>query len=159
MAVLSDSETLNVTQLAAHYDVSRQTIYTWRDKGCPIRAGVEAIDRWLETQRPDPAKPKGPLQEQLLAAQIEKTIEEARAKRQKNDERDGLLMDSEEVAQQVAEALTILSARFEQLPDEARKELPQEIRETFAARLDELIHLALKECSAKLRSIAHGTPA
>ena len=156
MAVLKSPESPTVTSLAKHYDVSRETIYNWRDRGCPIRAGVEAIDRWLEDHRPDPSKPKGPLQEQLLSAQIEKTLEEARAKRQKNDERDGLLIDQEDAAQQVAEILTILTARLEQIPDEARKELPADCREQFAARIDELIYLALKECAAKMRSKANG---
>jgi phage terminase Nu1 subunit (DNA packaging protein) len=156
MTVLEESEVLTVTQLAAHYDVSRQTIYAWRDKNCPIRDGIAAIDKWLESQRPDPAKPKGTLQEQLLAAQIEKTLEESRAKRLKNDEREGLLVDQESAGNQVAEAMTILSARLEQLPDWARRILPAEFRERVASGLEEQIYLALKECAARMRSVADG---
>jgi phage terminase Nu1 subunit (DNA packaging protein) len=159
MTCVAETEAPTVTALAEHYDVSRQTIYTWRDKGCPIRAGVEAIDRWLQDHRPDPAKPKGPLQEQLLQAQIEKTIQEARAKQLKNDQTEGLLGNMDDMAQEVAEVLTVLNARLEQIPDEARKELPAEYRDACTARIDELIYLALKECAAKLRSAAKGNAA
>ncbi len=155
MTVVAETEAPKITELAAHYDVSRQTIYTWRDKGCPVRAGVEAIDRWLQEQRPDPAKAKGPLQEQLLEAQIEKALQEARAKRLKNDLLEGLLVNSEDASQHVAETLTILNARLEQIPDELRKELPADYREAGASRVGELIYLALKECAAKLRSVVN----
>jgi phage terminase Nu1 subunit (DNA packaging protein) len=159
MTVVAEPEALSMNALAEHFGVSRQTIYNWKDAGCPVKGGVEAIEQWLQDRRPDPSKPKGPLQEQLLQAQIEKTLEEARAKRLKNDVSDGLLVDQQDAAQQVAEAMTILSARLTQLPDWVRREASADERDRLAGGLDEQIHLALRECAAKLRSVANGNVA
>jgi phage terminase Nu1 subunit (DNA packaging protein) len=164
--VIAEVPTQN--ELATALKVSRQTLCNWREAGAPIADAcqlpladaIALLDGWRKNnKRPRfwseaEADEDGTLQERLIASQIRKHKADAVSKELKNAERQGELMDAEEAAQQVAIVLSVLMARLEQIPDEVRKELPLELREPVAQRVDELIVLALKECAAKLRGLA-----
>src|SRR5687768_4034961 len=105
MTVASESEPLTMAGLAAHYGVSRQTIYNWKNANCPVQHGLEAIDRWLEANRPD-EEDATDLREQKLKWQVVKTRAEAEAKELDNAERRGELVGRTEIVQEFAEFLT-----------------------------------------------------
>ena len=159
---------LTRNELADALKVDRKTLNDWERKDSapvakwlelPIAEAVAAATEWRQAnKRPRywseaDADADGTLQERLIAAQTRKANADADAKELKNRKERGLLVDQEDAAQQVAEILTVLNARLEQIPDELRKELPAEHREFGASRVGELIYLALKECAAKLRSV------
>ncbi len=163
---------LKKSEIAKALGISRQALSQWSKVGCPVsdvlgwplKDAVQYLRMWREDNKRPPGKAPaeatdGTLQQRLIESQIAKNNEDTRTKRLKNEEREGLLVDQQNAAQQMAEALTIMKARLETLADWIRREASADERERLAAGLDEQIHLALKECAAKMRSRANGTAA
>jgi phage terminase Nu1 subunit (DNA packaging protein) len=153
MTVMEEKPTRNIARLAMEVGVSRQTLYTWLDEGCPVDRGANAVREWRLTYHPPPSS--GSELTKLARARL--IDAQSYAQEQKNLERDGELIAKESVAEQLVLAAAIYTARSEQLIDEIRKELPAESRESVAQRVDGLVFLALKELSANLRRAADGT--
>lgn len=146
MTVACEPESLTVVALAAHYGVSRQTIYNWRDAGCPIGAGLPEIDAWLDANR-SPELSGLDLKEAKLRGQVFKLQEEIREKRLDNDKKEGLLYEAKLVEQNVAELTGMIRHRMETIADELETEWPPEVRQVVTERLRDKIHLILTEMS------------
>lgn len=137
-----------MAKLAEHYGVSRQTIYNWKDAGCPVNEGPEWIDAWLEENRNTEPEP-GDLKEQLLKAQIGDVLEAQRKKRLANDEREGLTVSREDAEQALNIAFAVVRQRVEQLIVAAEIEIGGE----KAAWIVQQLRLALKEAAMEVRKL------
>ena len=141
--------------LAAHFGKSRQTIHEWRRRpNYPRNGTLKEVEEWVvaNIKTPTGSEPS-PLQQQLLEEKIRDTREAADKKALANAVKRGELIDAEDAARQLAIVMHVLRSRLEQIPDEARKEMPVEIRDAVAERVGDLIFLALKEVAAKLRGM------
>ncbi len=152
MVVMEAKAPRNIARLAMEVGVSRQTLYTWKDEGCPVDNGADAVREWRTHHHPPPTS--GSELTKLARARL--IDAQSYAQEQKNLERDGELVDRETVAQIMVLAASIYTSRAEQLADEARKELPIECREQVAQRIDGLVFMHLKELAANLRRGANG---
>ena len=139
-----------VDALAARFGKSRQTIQEWFRRGCP-RGSIEEIEKWRQ------ATAKAPESSKLARAErIERIrgLREARRERQlQNDQRAGNLIERDEAIQRLSLAFGIVRARMEQLIESVNIELPQDLRPSIGARVDELVRLALKEAANEVRGL------
>lgn len=140
------TERVNIKELAFRLRVSRQTIYNWRDAGCPIEEGIEAIKAWLAERREEDDS-DDELSQRLKLAEVLKAEEDARKKRLDNDTKEGALEYREDVIQRESERLLRIKHRLESVPDEIRNEFPAEFRDLAQQLVADKIHLLLTEMS------------
>jgi phage terminase Nu1 subunit (DNA packaging protein) len=145
MAIVSDRE-LTVTAIAKHFDVSRQTIYTWRKEGMPVSDDLPVLESWVAQHKPGDADDDD-LQIQRLKAEIHKLKQDGRGKELKNDVLEGKLVPLDSVLTQVSELTLRVKHRLEAIPDEAASEFPPEIRAIAVELMRDKIFLVLTEMS------------
>lgn len=162
---------LTKKELAEALKVSRVALNQWERDGAPVGEvlewSIEDAAAYLKEWRGQHKRPRyqddvqpdedGDLAQQLLAAQVREKNAAAAAKEISNEVRLGELIEKEDTAQQIVLSMSILSARLEAIPDELRKELPAELRESTAQFVEHKIFLALKEAAANMRRASNGT--
>lgn len=141
-----------VGDVALALGVSERTVYTYLKRGAPGEKGgvydVEAIDAWRRANMAERSQvAKSDLQEALKRAELEKTLEQAREKRLKNDLLEGQLVYRDEVIQVWNENLRRIVSRFESFAEECSIVLPADIRQQVTHEIDNKVHLMLKEMS------------
>lgn len=139
-----------VGDVALALGVSERTVYTYLKRGAPGEKGgvydVEAIDAWRRANMADRSQvAKSDLQEALKRAELEKTLEQAREKRLKNDLLEGQLIYRDEVQQLWNESLRRIATRLEALPEECSIVLPADVRATVTREIEDKVYLLLKE--------------
>ena len=114
------SRETTVTELAEIFEVSRQTIYNWRDAGCPIERGKDAIAVWVKENRPS----ESPTQERLLMARIRKLEAEADRTELENRVARGELVKRDAVERWLSQFCSATRAIIESWPDTVVTEIP-----------------------------------
>lgn len=87
------------------------------------------------------------LDEAEQRAKIAKLEEEARAKQLANDEREGRLLERDDVVLQVAEVVSMVRATLERMPNELESEIPASHRAQTVERLRDYVRLMLTRMS------------
>ena len=141
MAVMEAKPTRNIARLAMEVGVSRQTLYTWLDEGCPVERGADAVREWRATHHPPPSSAS----ELTKLARARLIDAQSYAQEQKNLERDGELWAAEDVRLAWRQAMGILRSRFEDMPESQSSDLPIEMRDANTERAREMLFLALRE--------------
>jgi hypothetical protein len=106
-----------------------------------IRENVQSRSRDDDTQG-------DPLTRRRLKWQTRKFREDARAKRMKNDQVAGRLLDTDEVKQWIAERFLRIKERLEAMPNELQVLAPSSIRATFREDIEKAVHRLLLEMSS-----------
>jgi phage terminase Nu1 subunit (DNA packaging protein) len=143
MTVVAERPPRNIARLAMEIGVSRQTLYTWGNEGCPLDDGVDAIREWRTEHHPPPRA----IADQAKLARARLADAQAYAQEQKNLERDGQLLDAEDANLAVSELCNLIRARLEAIPNDLQTEWPPEVRQQVTERLSDKIHLILTEMS------------
>ncbi len=151
-----------VGDISAAFGCSDQNVYRWLKMGMP-RGPIEACREWVA----DNIAPNGPptvgeraaghprrrdhaaheLDEAEQRAKIAKLEEEARAKQLANDEREGRLLERDDVVLQVAEVVSMVRATLERMPNELESEIPASHRAQTVERLRDYVRLMLTRMS------------
>lgn len=155
-------------EIAAHFDVSYQTIKDWSNKEwwpAPARRGwpTERLDSLVAAYRATTdskgrAKPgnlavngsgnSNDLQVEKLQAEIDKLREEVRQKRHKNELNEQSVVDTDYVVQWANGNILRLKQRLQSFPDEFAIILPVEYRSQGRAEAQTFIHELLLEISS-----------
>src|SRR5262245_53229829 len=136
-------------ELAAAVGVSRRSLSGWIAEGCPSDS-PEAVQLWRENNKlPRPgAKPSSDetSQARLLRAQADKTEADAEARRIKNLQLRGELVERAEIIREFAEFLVAAKPILDAIPDDIATEAPQDMR----ARMHGIAKAAVDRCLLKL---------
>jgi phage terminase Nu1 subunit (DNA packaging protein) len=152
------AELVSNEEIAAAHEVTLRTVQGWvqRRGGRPFES-IEESRAWvaenigpngvsLGDRRAGRAKiPRDKLDEEEQRARIEKLREEARQKQLKNDQLEGRLWDAAGVLTTWRQAMNVLRARLQEIPQSLAADLPLEYRDQQIQRADELLRLAMKE--------------
>jgi len=147
------AERMTIEEVADAIGVTRQTLHLWQREGCPVDS-PEAAQRWRDNNKrpryggPSPnarAKDQSEIQQAILLAQVVKIREEGRSKKLKNDILEGRLWDADAVLTTWRQAMHVLRARIEAIPEAAGAEVPREQRAAVEARIEELLRMAMAE--------------
>lgn len=133
----------SVTDLAEHFNCSRQTLYNWKAAGCPLDQGEDAITAWLAANRPAEES----LVKQLQRAKLAEIEERTRAARLANDEQEGALVSLEAVRLETNELIGLIRHRLESIAAEIMNEFPADYKATAYQLVDHKIHMLLIEMS------------
>lgn len=144
--------------IAAAAGVTVRTLYDDRQKGFNGSTG----DEYLAWRMDNVAPRKGgrasigergreiaasDLDEAEQRAKIAKLEEEARAKQLANDEREGRLLERDDVVLQVAEIAAMVRSTLEKMPRELESEIPVAFRAQMLERLEDYVRLMLTRMS------------
>lgn len=134
--------------------MSVTTFEKWLARGMPrIEAGGYDLDEcqqfitiWkTESGQGDDDESTSELRERRLLAECDKIEQDARQKRLKNDETEGLLYPAYEVKQWIASRLLRIRSRLVAVPNEMQNLAPSQIRAQFRTDMDLFIHGLLLE--------------
>lgn len=148
-------------KLAIAAGINYRTLLGYRHRGCTART-VEEIHAWREENvgygRPtigermngsDKKRDRDDdgLDEEKLRQQIRKLDAEAREKELDVAEREGKLLNADDVELNVGELISMIRARIESIPNELETEWPPEVRAFVTERLSEKLKLILTSMS------------
>lgn len=161
-----DTHVPNQTELSLHLNMSVHTVRRYIILGMPYDKwgyNVEECRKWILDYRaaaasksntkgtavPDADKQKKfDLINRKVRAETRKLIQEARGKKLKNDEHEGLLLPADDVRQWVASRFLRIKQRLELLPDELQMLAPASIRSQLRLDLSSAIYELLLEMSS-----------
>ena len=141
---------VNIFDLSRKLRVSRQTLYNWRDEGCPLDEGEEAVMAWVAARKQlkeQESEEADDLKERKLRAECAKLEAEAEAKELKNAIARGEVMNTDTTMQAVRSMIAVVKIRFEDIPLRLQMEFPPDSRDYWTERLADEIRLALVEMS------------
>lgn len=151
--MIAESAPQHVTsaaKLGRLFGLSERSIQRYVQRGMPYRDGryeVSACRAWIAENVQDD-RAGGDLHEQLKRAELEKTLEQARAARLKNDETERNLVNREVVERNGAELCVMVKTRLEQMPDELEMGFPADRRAELKAEITDRIKLILSEMAS-----------
>ncbi len=170
MSEVTENKPITIKRdLCRIFDVSPTTAYAWtmrRDfpggsKGPWYKDQVEAfLKQTKHYEAPGKgrrrAKPRDDaavsgyvdLAEKIAQRKFDKLDEEARKLKLDNDEKAGLLVPRDDVAQEFAIHCLRIKERLEAMPDELQMEFPAEYRQQWRTRLEDKVRLILVEMAA-----------
>lgn len=144
MTVLEESKPLTVVAVAAHFDVSRQTIYTWRDEGMPLDThDLALMEGWVS--RNHPPESAEDVKKKIQLARLDKTKAEAEALQIDNRVKYGELLSRSQVVQEWAELLSVAKPLLESMIDEFGKSAPESLRVSARELARHHVHLFLRK--------------
>lgn len=147
MTAAAEAERLTITDIASRLRVTRQTVYNWRDAGCPLDEGIPAIRDWLK-QRNDARDPEeDDAKARLILAQAEKTEQEALSRRLDNEEREKATINRQQALLEFKETVHWLRAQWLAFPDELITELPAEARQVCYDAAKRKVEVMLRKLS------------
>ena len=141
---------VNLRETAQTLRVTPQTLYNWRNAGCPVDEGIVAIRAWLSTKG-EAKSDASDLKERKLLAECIKIEAEAEAKELANQIARSEVANVEDMTAELAERLIHMKAMHESMIDEIAKESPQESRVRMRA-------IAKETSDRCLRKIANWKP-
>ena len=146
-----------LAMLAQALEIGTSTANRYLRKGmkanCKSKAGynIRLAREWIETSKtikvPDAEQDTEDLKFLKLRGQVRKLHQEARGRKLRNDEYEGLLLPADDVRQWIASRFLRIRSRMQQLPAELQMLAPSHLRSQLHADLSNAIHGVLVEMS------------
>jgi len=140
---------MTMTELAAAVGTTRQSLSSWKRKGCPMTTADE-IKAWRADNilpRNGAAHPDESQGARLVRMQADKAAADAEGKRIRNQQLRGELVDRAEVVREFSEFLVSAKPILEAIPDDCAIETPQEFRVSVRSVAKNAVDRALLKLS------------
>lgn len=134
---------VNLQALAQRCRVSRQTVYNWRDAGCPVEDGYEAVKKWLKARRNRKNADSTTALARRRHAEAVIAEEKARALKRENAIAEGKSWDASEAAHGIAQAFVLIKLAVADVPEIAAGEVPPSDRAEVKARVEDHMYSKL----------------
>ena len=152
MAGKADFVVKSASEAGRFFDVSRQTIWEWRQRGMPVttddRFDLSAIAQWRETTRKrDQASNGSDLDARQKLAEVKKLEAQARHADIRAKKAAGEVVNRDAIAALICIFVASVRTRIQAMPGEVATSIPLDFRHDLMIELEQKFGLILTEMS------------